>query len=440
MAPMLNGEAQPVNIYDAQNHRLMARLPAGCRKFSAIDLWMTLAAIASAVLLIFAASQSQAQTFSQIYSFTGLGGGSLTSTPVLDRAGRLYGTAEEGQSGSCVDYGMAYRLALNGSNWLLNPLHCFNAPLGGNDGAYPIDYGGLTFGPDGKLYGTTDEGGIGCSSGTCSLGTVFKLSPPPSACHTALCPWTSTILYKFGTNNPDGLFPEGNVIFDSAGNMYGTTSQGGNSNLGTVFKLTPSGSGWSESIIYSFTTGASPAAGVVMDRAGNLYGTIPFNRGGFGYVFELSPSGSGWTESVIYAFTGGADGAGPMAGLVFDQAGNLYGATYRGGASGGVVYELSPSSNGWTFNVLHSLEGNGGPMSALTLDAAGNLYGTTVHDGRSQLGNIFELSPGGGSWTYTDLHSFVLGDPGAAPVAGVAVAPDGTLYGASGTIAWKITR
>jgi hypothetical protein len=185
-----------------------------------------------AVLFSLGGEQAQAQTYTEIYHFTGAE--LFTSTLLMDRGGKLYGTSELGQNGTCGAYGMVYQLKLEGSNWILNPLHCFTAPLGGNDGAYPMDYGGLTFGPDGAIYGTTNEGGIG--NGTDSLGTVFRLTPPPTACVTALCPWDSTLLYKFGTNDPDGTFPEGNVAFDAQGNMYGTTSFGGHGG-GGVFEM-----------------------------------------------------------------------------------------------------------------------------------------------------------------------------------------------------------
>ncbi len=379
---------------------------------------------------------TQAQTYSEIYHFTSAE--ELTSTLLMDRSGKLYGTSEGGQPGTCAAYGMVYQLKQAGSGWVLNPLHCFTAPLGGNDGALPIDYGGLTFGPDGNIYGTTNEGGI--NNGTDSLGTVFKLTPPPTACSTSLCPWDSTILYKFGTNNPDGVFPSGNVVFDAAGNMYGTTELGGHGD-GGAFEMTYANGVWTESLIYAFDDGAEPQAGLILDGAGNLYGTLPYGGLGYGIVFQLTPGQSGWTQNVVYRFTNGADGRTPSAGLVMDSAGNMYGATYLGGnGNGGVIYELSPSGGGWTFSVVYSLHGNGGPMSALTMDAAGNLYGTTHNDGMFQLGNIFELSPGQNGWTYTDLHSYALGDDGEDPYAGVTIAPDGTLYGVGGSVAWQIAR
>ena len=394
---------------------------------------------ATAFVLLAGHTPLQAQTYSEFYHFTSQDGAPLTSTLLMDRSGKFYGTTEYGQYGTCGWAGMVYQLKPSGSSWVLNPLHCFSAPVGGDDGALPLDYGGLAFGPDGSIYGTTNEGGI--SGGTDSFGTVFKVRPPPSACPTALCPWDSSILYEFTTNNPDGSFPEGNVVFDPAGNMYGTTEFGGRGD-GGVFEMTPSGNGgWTETLIYSFTNGAEPQSGVVLDAAGNLYGTLPYGGLSYGYVYQLSRTQSGWVENILYRFTGGADGEYPEAGVVFDSAGNLYGATYRGGSGGGgTIFELSPSGGGWNFNLLFSLPGNGGPQSSLTLDSAGNLYGTTYNDGRHQLGNIFELSPSGGGWNYTDLHSYAFGDDASNPIAGVTIGPDGTLYGTAGMAAWKITR
>ncbi len=397
---------------------------------------LAIGAAIALVLLTLGAKPAQAQTYTEIYHFTDAN--LLTSTLLIDRGGKLYGTAELGQNGTCSAYGMVYQLKLVGSDWVLNQLHCFTAPLGGDDGALPMDFGGLTFGPDGAIYGTTNEGGI--NNGTDSLGTVFRLTPPPTACVSALCPWDSTLLYKFGTNSPDGTFPEGNVAFDAQGNMYGTTTFGGHGG-GGVFEMTKVNGVWTETFIYSFSNAGSAQGGVVLDHAGNVYVATPAGGLSYGVIVQLTPGQFGWTENVLYRFTGGNDGRYPVPGLVMDPAGNMYGATTLGGVNnGGVIYELSPSGGSWNFSVLYSLLGNGGPQSALTMDAAGNLYGTTQRDGHFQLGNIFELSPAQSGWIYTDLHSYNLNDDGAEPYAGVTVAPDGTLYGVGGSAAWKITR
>jgi uncharacterized repeat protein (TIGR03803 family) len=304
----------------------------------------------------------------------------------------------------------------------------------------------------GNLYGTTVYGGSNnCSRTGC--GVVFELTPNASG------GWTEKVLYRFAGGN-DGANPYAGLIFDAAGNLYGTTSSGGANGPGTVFQLVPNADGsWSESVLYSFcsftncTDGGLPAAGVIMDRAGNFYGTTVFggnsanncNGGNLncGVVYKLTPkSGGGWTESVIYNFTGGSDGGQPYAGLIFDQSGNLYGTTEEGGGVAcrfgcGVVFQLTPQSNGsWTESVLHSFTGgsDGGAPAGLIFDAKGNLYGATGfggHIGRNcsvGCGLAFELTPNGGSWTETVLHQFRVRD-GGFPAAGLTFDAAGNLYG-----------
>ena len=233
------------------------------------------------------------------------------------------------------------------------------------------------------------------------------------------------------------------MIFDKAGNLYGTTYTGGMANRGVVFELTPSGSGWTETVLHSFTgspDGAYPSSGMTFDPAGNLYGTTQSGgcSTGCGTVFELTPSLSGWTETVLYNFRGPNDGVVPYGGLVLDPAGNLYGTTPYGGAGGGgTVFELTPSNGGWVFGVLYSfvLEGTGGPTDTLARSAAGNLYGTVFSGGNFNgcsgygCGSVFELSPSGGGWIFTSLHEFHDGKDGGNPYAGVILDPAGNLYG-----------
>ena len=301
-----------------------------------------------------------------------------------------------------------------------------------------MNYGGLTIGPDGNLYGTTQEGGLmDCYSDTCGL--VFRLQPPASACTSALCLWSVTVLHQF-SNSPDGAFPESNVIFDASGNLYGTTPNG------SAYELTPSSGGWNETVI---PYDGSASAGFVMDRAGNLYGVgIPGSQG-HGGVFELTPSPSGWTETVLYSFTDGSDGTNPVGGLILDSAGNLYGSTTHGGTGGGgTIFELSPSGSDWTLHTLCSFVGNPqnfGPQSPLTMDAAGNLYGTTMSDGHG-VGTVFKATNSGGSWSCTDLYSWELGPNGGYPIGGVTLDANGNLFGTTsegGThgrgVIWEIT-
>jgi uncharacterized repeat protein (TIGR03803 family) len=249
------------------------------------------------------------------------------------------------------------------------------------------------------------------------------------------------------------------LVFDRAGNLYGTTGEGGSSCYqGTVFKLAPNGDGtWSESVLYSFCSvencrdGAVPYAGLVVDQAGNLYGTTLYSgpgETGYGVVFKLTPKKDGsWTETVLHNFTGGKDGGIPQAGLVRDHAGNLYGTAVYGGNVGqcggtgcGVVFRLSAGQGGtWTEKVLHEFGGGDGsyPLAPLVLDRSGSLYGTTFRGGELRLcggngcGVVFKLSlDPSGRWSQTLLHRF-LDHPGALATAGLIFGAGGNLYGTS---------
>jgi len=268
---------------------------------------------------------------------------------------------------------------------------------------------GLVIDGAGNLYGTTPTGGP-------YAGTVFELTSSG----------TFTVLYGFGVQAGDGYAPFGGVILDSAGNLYGTTEQGGAYNAGTVFELTPTGT---ETILYSFGHGRDgfyPITGVVLDQAGNLYGTTQIGgTHSYGTVFMLTPSSG--TFTTLYNFTGGADGNEPY-GVAVDQQGNLYGITLYGGTYGfGVVFKVTPSG---TETVLHNFTPNGVdglfPSAPLTVGPNGNLYGTTSYGGALGVGTVFEITPSG---TETILHSFAAGKKGFYPVAGVTFDKKGNLYG-----------
>jgi len=262
----------------------------------------------------------------------------------------------------------------------------------------------------------------------------------------AIASWagdTEKVLYNF-TGGNDGGDPAAQLIFDSAGNIYGTTVVGGLNGCGTVFELTLSGGKWQENVLYSFdcfATGKNPYGGVTFDSAGNLYGTtVAGGSGGgcagdgCGVVYKLTQSGGAWTETVLYNFTGGDDGFGPGGGVVFDKAGNLYGTTPDGGAnSEGVVYQLSPNNGQWKQTVLHAFTGGDdgavGSLGPLLVDAAGNLYGVTELGGKYGAGVAFKLSPAGGMWKYTTLYPFQ-GLPDAGfPYGGLIADANGRLYG-----------
>ena len=206
-------------------------------------------------------------------------------------------------------------------------------------------------------------------------------------------------MYAFG-GTPDGANPFGGLVFDHAGNLYGMTTQGGSAGLGTVYMLTPSGGGWTEKVIYNFTGGSDgdyPTAGLLIDGSGNLYGSSSDGgTGGGGTVFELSPSGGGWTYNLIYSFTGGTR-CGPWGTLTMDGAGSLYGTTVCDGANNdGNVFELTPSGGGWTYTSLHDFAGGSDGRRAygnVTFDAAGSIYGTASRGGTHDAGVIWQYTP-----------------------------------------------
>jgi uncharacterized repeat protein (TIGR03803 family) len=398
-------------------------------------------ALALPVLL---AQSAQAQSYKVLYNFTGGQDGAYPEAGVtLDGGGNLYGTTYQGGSSN---RGSVFKLAHKGSGWTLSPLYSFTA---GRDGSAPIAR--VVFGPDGSLYGTTQFGGRNCGVG---CGTVFNLKPPVSICKAILCPWTETLLYKF-SGGSDGANPGyGDLTFGPTGDIFGTTYFGGNNAQGVVYELTFQSGKWTENAIYRFigtNDGGNPYSSVVFDGAGNLYGTAyAGGADGHGTVFQLTPSLSGWTENTLYAFQSSSDGASPFGGVVFDNAGNLYGGASGGGAgSGGTVYELMPSNGSWIFSVIYSFTGSAylpGPYDSLTMDAAGNLYGTTFKDGAHSAGSVFKLTPLNGGWTETDLYDFSGGADGGIPYGSVSIDANGNLYGTAshgGTngygVIWEIT-
>jgi len=287
-------------------------------------------------------------------------------------------------------------------------------------------YAGLVFDPAGNLYGTTISGGTG-------NGSVFRLAPNHDGS------WTESVLHSFVQDGKDGWWPTSGLIFDQAGNLYGTTAYGGAYTWGIVFELNPNLDGsWTESVLHSFNDndGGRCAAGVIIDQAGNLYGTGWYGGAHFyGIAFQLTPNGDGsWTESVLHSFNDdGMDGYQPFAGIAFDQAGNLYGTTTGGGAHGhGAVFKLTPSGDGsWKESMIHSFNNSGvgqAPSASLIFDQAGNLYGTTQDGGAYGYGTVFRLSPVNGVWKVTVLHSFQ-NKPGAYPYANLVLDAAGDLYG-----------
>ena len=339
--------------------------------------------------------QNGAWTETVIHSFGGTGDGfSPSGNLVMDSAGNLYGVLEHGSGGPSV--GAVFELSPNpDGTWsetiLTLPNTGPSAPTGG-----------LTLDAAGNLYGVTLKGGSNsCKRHRC--GTIFEVSPPPK--NAKKKEWKFAVLYKFqGPSAGDGSAPNGNLVFDSGGNLYGTTEYGVSAGYGTVFELSPTGASWAEKIIYDFpslTVGFSPGAGVIFDTQGNLYGTT-LGGDGLGTVFELSPSGGNWTYSELYSFSEPANGDAPSGPLVFHN-GSLYATTGNGGAQQGdvgVVFELSPPASGVTWNetLLHSFSGPPSdgwePAGGVIFDSHGNLYGIANGGafGPYGYGVIYEIS------------------------------------------------
>lgn len=303
--------------------------------------------------------------------------------------------------------------------------------FGGDHGEYPDT--DLVMDRSGNLYGTTVSGGDFDS------GTVFQLT------HTA-SGWKQQVLYSF-SGTADGGQPYKGVTLDNQGNLYGTAVIGGTGGVcvedgcGVVYQLTPSASGWTQTVIYNFQGGKDgygPGAGLTLDRKGNLYGMTPTGgANGLGIIYQLHPLGGGtWKERILHTFTGGADGASGSAGkLLLDAQGNLFGVATTGGSHGsGVAFELSPNQNGsWKFKPIYEFKGQpdaGFPYGGLVFDQSGNLYGTTYYDGADDLGSVYELVAGaGGTWHERVLHSFAGGPDGSGSIATLVLDAHGNFYG-----------
>jgi uncharacterized repeat protein (TIGR03803 family) len=312
------------------------------------------------------------------------GDGSNPSAVVLDGEGNLYGTTYTGGSS---DAGTVFELTPDGSGGYAETV-IYNFSGGSVDGANPD--AALIMDGQGNLFGTT----MGYYS-----GSVFELKPNGSG------GYSFSVLYGFPTGCCDGATPRAALTLDSQGNLYGTTEGGGFGGGGIVFELTPNGSGgYTESVLYRFlggTDGFAPEAAVIVDGQGNLYGTTQGGGScGTGTVFELTPNGSGgYTESVLYRFAGSfsgvIDGGSPNGAVIMDSQGNLFGTTSYGGTTDdGTAFELaSNGSGGYMESVLYSFTANTGPgpNAGLTFDSQGDLYGTTINGGTTGFGTVFEI-------------------------------------------------
>ena len=382
-------------------------------------------------LLVSGAAVAQVKV---LHSFNGSNGDGFDPIAglVSDASGNLYGTTFYGGT---EGNGSVYRLTRTASDWTETLLYSFQNIADGYWVTAP-----LVLDRAGNLYGAAQFGGV------VGYGIVFELTPGTGS-------WKEKILYNFHAT--DGSQPHAGLIFDAAGNLYGTTAGGGTYSDGTVFELTPNGDGtWTEKTLHEFggtpTDGAGPLGGLVMDVSGTLYGTTTSGGGtssrclqGCGTAFQLKPNGDGtWEETVLHSFTTGKkDGHFPSASLILDAAGNLYGTTGSGGSKGdyGTVFELIPAGDGnWTEKVLHNFNNDGrdgfNPSGSLVFDASGNLFSTTLGGGTDGQGTVFALTPrGDGTWKEKILHNFHQ-DPrdGYNPVAGVIFGADANLYGTTG--------
>jgi len=297
---------------------------------------------------------------------------------------------------------------------------------GGIDGAQPS--AALVADHAGNLYGTTSQGGNQACSGGC--GTVFELTPNLDGS------WTESVLYSF-TGSDDGAFPQTSLIFDHAGNLYGTTLHGGASGDGTVFRLTPpsaSGGAWTETVLYTFVgkrDGEYCFGGLVFDSAGNLYGAGFFGGTyGGGTVFQLVPPAQGetWSLNVLHSFKGDTDGLDPFGALIIDKQSSVYGTTHDGR-----VFKLKPPSSGqshWTLQVIYTI-GSSLAVGALLPGQHGVLFGVSSLGGSANAGTVFQLTPPvlpGQPWTEATLHEFSGGD-GEFPLNGLITDSFGNLYG-----------
>jgi uncharacterized repeat protein (TIGR03803 family) len=374
-----------------------------------------------------------------LHSFGGTSGGTAPTALIMDTAGNFYGVLSGGGSSHCTQLGgcgAIFKLTKNSSGqWIKTTVHLFT---GGSDGASP---NGIMMDAKGNIFGVARAGGnTSCFQG---CGVIFEISPTSSGGMEV------TSVYAF-QNSGDGVAPNGSLIADAAGNLYGVAA--GGANFGVVFELSPgSGGKWTENTLHYFkySDGSLPRGPLVFDAAGNLFGvTADGGSKGNGTVFELSPlSGGGWSEILIHDFAGWpSDGIQPMGGLSIDANGNLYGTTAFGGPYPGpngdclnhcgTVFELSPNSGGWTETVfgLARLYTGSLPLAGLIMDTAGNLYGTTAVGGQNDKGVVFKLSPNsGGGWTDTVLFAFKNSRDGGSPQGTLVMDSAGNLFGTATT-------
>jgi uncharacterized repeat protein (TIGR03803 family) len=399
------------------------------------DMRGVLTLVVFSTLMLFMLPRAHAQPEAVLYNFCSqpncVDGQNPVSGLMPDGTGNFYGTT---QLGGANMYGTVFELSPNGGGgYKESVLYSFCSALNCTDGSYPES--SVTFDSHGNLYGTTYYGGLFESGPYSGYGLVFELSPEPrGGCPTGSNGgngWCETVLYSF-LSTPDGAFPFSGLALDSYGNLYGTT-YGGGSGVGTVYELSPNGSGgWSEQVIYD----KGGYAGLTVDGSGNLYGADDVENG---HVFELSPNkNGGWNSIILHTFKGGTnDGSDPEGTPILDSAGNVYGTTVSGGSKKGygTVWKLTPGPDGeYTEEILSSFNWPSGsnPKAGVVLDSSGNIYSTTgfgvfkspCYDG---CGIVFELAAGGSGYEWTPVWHFN-GMDGANPVD-TLILSGGNLYG-----------
>jgi uncharacterized repeat protein (TIGR03803 family) len=388
--------------------------------------------IAGGCALALLPGAAPAQTVSTLFNFAAAGGIEPYGRMILDSSGNLYGTTSTGGKPTTANpypAGTVFELkpVAGKTAWAETVHYTFK---GGADGSEPT--GALHADSKGNLYGTTFLGGADGD------GTVFELKKGTGK------NWRKIILYNFTGN--DGDQPFAGLVADQAGDLFGVTTAGGQNGQGVVFEL--KAKTFAESVLYSFVgpEGSAPNGGLVIDSAGNLFGTASTSSLSpyAGSVFELSPPPAGqsfWTFTQLHAFTGGADGGSPQGAMVEDGSGNLYGATFGGtGMGDGTLFELSPSPGsftGYSYQVIFTFNGAAGsnPFGDLALDSSGNLWGSLLNSSDvNSSGGLFVVSPpvgGTGSWTQSISYLFNGSSGGFSPYAGLALDGKGNAYGAN---------
>jgi uncharacterized repeat protein (TIGR03803 family) len=356
-----------------------------------------------------------------LYNFLGAPGAASPVGPLLERGGDFIGASDYG---GAANQGTVFSLRRKNGVFQNTILFSFD---GTADGIAPT--GGVVTDAGGALYGTTSRGGV-----FTDYGTVYKLTPTGSG-------YQETLINQF-LNDGDGASPV-DVILDSTGTLYGATETGGSANDGVVFKLAPSGSSYVETVLHAFQggqDGAQPAAGVLLDGTGAIYGTTNLGgKYGAGTVYKLTPAGSGYQEQVIYTFQGIYDGANPASRLIAGKNGTLYGTTERGGGPGyfGTVFALKPTGKGYRESIIYAFQGGSDgafPASGLALASDGALYGTTIEGGLYNDGTIYALYPaGGGTFAESVLWMFEGGPNDGLLAYGPPLLYHKTLYGTTGS-------